>query len=168
MEALKAYLLDRFKGVTRLAVLGAGSMLKADDAAGCMVVENLKAAIKNENVLLCVGETAPENYSGKICAFNPSHLLLIDAADVGAAPGEIVEINPADVGGPTFCSHMLPLRVMVRYIEAHTGVDTVLLGLQYKSIAFDGEMTKPMAEAVDKLTRALTAFIEGVLINDGI
>ena len=160
MADFKQYLQERFKGVTRLAVLGAGSMLKADDAAGCVIVEKLKAAIQNENVLLCIGETAPENYSGKICAFMPSHLLLIDAADMGATPGEIAEINPDDVGGPTFCSHMLPLRIMVRYIVAHTGAEAVLLGLQYESIAFDGEMTKAMASTVEMLTKALTAFID--------
>ncbi len=160
MESLKQYLNERFKGATRLAILGAGSMLKADDAAGCVIVENLKAAVNSPNVLLCVGETAPENYSGKICSFKPTHVLLLDAADVGAAPGEIIEINPTDVGGPTFCSHMLPLRIMVSYIVDQTDADATLLGIQYQSIEFDGEMTQPMKAAVEALTNSLAQFIQ--------
>ncbi len=159
MQSLKSYLEARFAGAKRLAILGAGSVLKADDAAGCVIVENLKAIVNNPNVLLCVGETAPENYSGKICAFQPTHVLLLDAADVGGVPGEVVEINPSDVGGPTFCSHMLPLRIMVSYIVDQTGADTALLGIQYQSIAFDAEMTAPVKAAVDALTGALAGFI---------
>jgi hydrogenase maturation protease len=161
MPSLLSYLQERFSGVFRLAILGAGSMLKADDAAGCLVVENLKAAIgSHPNVLLCIGETAPENYSGKICAFKPSHLLLLDAADVGAAPGEIVEINPEDVGGPTFCSHMLPLKIMVNYIVNETRADAVLLGMQYETIKFDGRMSQKMEKAVQTLSDALLELIE--------
>lgn len=156
-------------GAQRLAVLGAGSTLRGDDAAGMRIVEKLQAAfdaLHCPELLLCPGETAPENYSGKIKQFCPTHLLVIDAADVGETPGSIVEIRPEDVGGPTFCSHMLPLRVMIRYLAQETEADVTLLGIQYKSIAFDTEMTEEMLSAVQELGGALERVIRELLITE--
>ncbi len=150
-------------GAERLAVIGAGSTLRADDAAGMEVVTRLAAEYSggaHPELLFCPGETAPENFSGQIRAFRPTHMLLIDAADVGAAPGEIVEIPPEKVGGPTFLSHMLPLKVLINYLSDGTGARTLLLGVQWQSMDFDGPMTSPVAAAVDELCAALRRAIE--------
>lgn len=166
MESLYEYLKERLNGAGRLAVLGAGSTLRGDDAAGMAVVEELQAAFDQTlwpDLLLCPGETAPENYSGKIKRFCPTHLVAIDAADVGKAPGTVVEIQPEDVGGPTFCSHMLPLRVMISYLAQETGADVTLLGIQYKSIEFDTAMTDEMQAAAKELSGALKQVIRDVL-----
>jgi len=155
---VRTLLKNWLKGFQSLAVLGAGSVLKADDAAGVRVVEGLEAALgvkARPDVLLCAGETAPENFSGKIRRFSPTHLLVVDAADVGQAPGSIVEIDPKDVGGPTFCSHMLPLRVMIEYLEQETGAKVLLLGIQPRSIAFDGPMSAEVKAAVEAVCGAL-------------
>lgn len=159
MDSVYMLLKERLKGVHKLAVLGAGSVLRADDAAGVRILENLLATLdpkKYPELLLCAGETAPENFSGKIRIFCPTHLLVIDAADVGQPPGAIVQINPQDVGGPTFCSHMLPLRVMIDYLTEETGAEITLLGIQYKSIKFDGEMTSEIQAAIDEVCCALS------------
>jgi len=167
LDAIYAFLKERLKKAQRLAVLGAGSTLRGDDAAGMCIVEELQAAFnaeQNPQILFCPGETAPENYSGKINQFCPTHLLVIDAADIGETPGSIVEIRPEDVGGPMYCSHMLPLRVMIRYLAQETGADVTLLGIQYKSIAFDTGMTDEMRAAVDELSGALKRVIRELLI----
>lgn len=162
VDSVYAFLKERLEGVQRLAVLGAGSTLKADDAAGVRVVESLQVVFDSKRrpeLLLCVGETAPENYSGKIKGFCPTHILVIDAADLGHEAGRVVEIRPQDVGGPTFCSHMLPIRVMIDYLKAETGADVTLLGIQYKSIAFDGEMSPEVRRAADALGDSLKRVI---------
>ncbi len=161
---LDVFLKERLGGAKRLAVLGAGSLLKADDGAGVIVTEQLMEACPPEHypdLLCCPGETAPENFSGKIISFKPDHLLVVDAADIGQEPGTIQEIDPQDVGGPTFCSHMLPLRVMIDFIVAHTNVPVTLLGIQPQSIDFDAPMTPVMEEAVEALCQGLTAVIKG-------
>lgn len=162
MQDLYAYLTQRLDGARRIAVLGAGSVLRGDDAAGVIVSERLREAFHADphpHALVCVGETAPENYSGKICNFQPTHVILVDAADVGAPAGEVIEIDPQKVGGPTFCSHMLPLRVMTNYIIDGTGADVMLLGIQYESLEFDSPMTQNVEAAARNLTAALTRFI---------
>ena len=160
MESIQAFLQDWLKDAASLAVLGAGSTLRADDAAGMVVTERLAELFPQDqypSLLFCPGETAPENYSGKIRAFAPSHLLVLDAADVGLEPGDITVIPHENVGGPTFCSHMLPLRVMINYLTDQIGASSALVGIQYQSLTFDGEMTEEVKAAVDELTGALEA-----------
>jgi len=123
-----------------------------------MILERLEERFPKEKypaLLFCPGETAPENYSGKIRQFAPTHLLVLDAADVGLTPGAIAVIPHENVGGPTFCSHMLPLRVMINYLADQIGAQSLLVGIQFQSLAFDGEMTDEVKCAVDELANAL-------------
>ena len=157
-----ALLKGKLRGARRLAVLGAGSTLRADDAAGIRAVEQLQdsfAPDKYPELLCCAGETAPENFSGAIKNFQPEHILVFDAADIGKMPGEAVEIDPACIGGPSFCSHMLPLKLMLDYLAGETGAKITLIGIQYQSLEFDRDMTQSVKESVDSLADALEKFI---------
>lgn len=161
MRDVNSFLTERLQGFTRLAVLGVGSVLRADDAAGMEVVRRMGAldrALPPE-VRFFAGETAPENFSGSIKRFAPSHLLIVDAADVGLYPGEFQDIDPADVGGPSFLSHMLPLKIMADYLAAETGAQVTLLGIQYRTLTFDGPMSREVEAAVQTVCQAL----EGIL-----
>jgi hydrogenase maturation protease HycI len=156
------FLKDWLHGAERLAIVGVGSTLRGDDAAGMRVVERLAEEYPEEfnpHLMFCPGETAPENFSGKIRAFNPTHLLLIDAADIGITPGEIVEIPADKVGGPGFLSHMLPLKVLVSFLAGDSGMKSMLLGVQYRSLEFDAPLTPEIAAAVDTLCDALRCAI---------
>jgi hydrogenase 3 maturation protease len=169
LESLNTFLRDKLESMTSLAVLGVGSQLRADDAAGMMLVEKLSQAFpkgKCSSLLLCPGETAPENYSGKIRTFAPSHLLIVDAADLSKEPGAFVDIDPRDVGGPTYCSHMLPIKVMVDYVVDGMDTNVTLLGIQYKSIAFDGEMSGEVQSTVDDVFESLRDLITEKLKKD--
>jgi hydrogenase 3 maturation protease len=148
--------------VRQLAVLGVGSTLRADDGVGMYIVERLIEIFSWENcpgLFFCLGETAPENFSGAIKNFHPDHILVFDAADVGKMPGEAVEIDPACIGGPTFCSHLLPLRLMLDYLTNETGAEVTLVGIQYQSLEFDGEMTPEVRKSADSLVAAVEIFI---------
>jgi hydrogenase 3 maturation protease len=154
LESIRDVIRTWLKDAKKLTVLGVGSTLRADDAAGMVLTDRLQAAFQQEKypeLLFCPGETAPENFSGKIRTFKPTHLLSVDAADVGLEPGTITVIDHEEVGGPAFLSHMLPLRVMINYLTDQTGASSLLLGIQYQSMAFDGEMTDEVKAAVDAL-----------------
>jgi hydrogenase 3 maturation protease len=161
MDDLFTFLTQRIGGFERLAVLGVGSVLRADDAAGMEVVRIVgeRLAPARPDVRLFGGETAPENFSGSILRFAPTHLLIVDAADVALAPGHVTEICPGDVGGPTYCSHMLPLKIMVDYLVRETGVQVTLLGIQYHTLEFDGAMSREVTQAVDTVCDTLMCVI---------
>jgi hypothetical protein len=99
--------LNRLKGATRVVLLGVGSDLRGDDAAGMMAAERLSHTPKL-NVLL--GGTAPENLTGEIKKLKPSHLLIVDAAEMKAEAGTIRLLTPEEIGGFSFSTHALPLK----------------------------------------------------------
>lgn len=171
MINLYEFLISRFRDVKRLAVLGVGSVLRADDAAGILIVETMKCVCESDHypdVRFYAGETAPENFSGKIRDFCPTHLLVIDAAELGQKPGDIFDIRPEDVGGPTFCSHMLPLKIMIDYLVHETGAAVTLLGIQYKNIDFDTDMTPDIKDTVDEVCKVLKNVIDKLLCTNKI
>ena len=160
MDDIQKRLKEKLSVAQRVVVLGVGSPLRSDDGAGMLVIENLLESLPScPQLLLCGGETAPENFTGKIKAFQPDLLIVVDACDVGLAPGAVVEIPPEKVGGPSFCSHMLPVKVMISYLVEETGTSAILLGFQYKTLLFDGPMSPEMEGAVDSFCGMLQGLI---------
>ena len=156
MNDLKKLLCEFLSGAERLAVLGAGSTLRGDDAAGMVLIERLQERFINaENIRCYPGETAPENYSGSISRFCPTHLLVVDAADMGEMPGAVFPVDPKDVGGVSCCTHMLPLKVMLTYLAQETGSKLLLLGIQPKSMEFEAPLSAEAEKAVDALYEAI-------------
>jgi len=162
MIELKQYLAERLEGVEKLAILGAGSRLKADDCAGTEVADRLIKRFGEAGttrLMVYSGETAPENYTGEIKRFGPNHLILIDAADFMEQPGAISSIQPCAVSGVSFSTHMLPLKVMLEYLSKEIACQTTILGIQPASTAFGAKMSSPVKEAVDELVSALEELI---------
>lgn len=157
MTDLNKYLSGLLAGTERLAILGAGSELMADDAAGVMITDALieRFGETPERFRVWSGSTAPECFTGVIKAFKPDHVLLIDAADFGGEPGELCTIDPAVVSGVSFSTHMLPLKVMLDYLEKEIGCRTTILGIQPASLEFAGEMTEKVRETVGEVIQAL-------------
>lgn len=160
MNRIVTLLREQLATPQKVVLLGVGSPLRSDDGAGMLVIEKLQESLPaHPNLLLCGGETAPENFTGKIKAFGPDLMIVVDACDVGLPPGKVVEIPPEKVGGPSFCSHMLPVKVMINYLIEETGTSALLLGFQYKTLMFDGPMSPEMATSVEDFCQGL----EGLL-----
>ncbi len=134
------------------AVLGVGSVLKADDAAGMILAEKLKKSAP-DGMLVTAGSTAPENFTGVIKAFSPDTLFIADAAEMGLAPGDIRIIDTDDIAGISFSTHMLPLSLMLSYLKAEIGCEVVCIGIQPQSTAFGEPVCAAVAAAVENLYR---------------
>ena len=98
---------------------------------------------------------APENSTAAIRRFKPSHVIIIDAAEMGAEPGTTRLIDPAAAGGASFATHGLPLSVLAGYLAAETGCAVILVGIQPRSLEFGETLTPAVAEAADALVTAL-------------
>ena len=109
---IKKELKKRLKGAKRIAVLGVGSELRADDAAGMLVAKNLA----NKNVEVFLAGAAPENFTGAIKKIKPTHVIIIDCADMKKKPGSVLLIDPARVSGVSFSTHTLPLNILAGYL----------------------------------------------------
>ncbi|HUI69544.1 MAG TPA: hydrogenase maturation peptidase HycI [Spirochaetia bacterium] len=142
----------------RVVILGVGSEIRADDAAGILVAERIRS-LGLPGVTAIAGGAAPENFTGEIRQLSPSHLVVVDAADMGEKPGTIRLILPDEISGVSFSTHSLPLNVLTDYLQKEVGCSVLIMGIQPRSLELDGsvcaEVTQAIEEAVDALGRCL-------------
>ncbi len=124
------FLENTIKPGLKYAVMGVGSELRSDDCAGMHFISYISRKLKRDDVLFIAGSTAPENFTGVIKNFAPDILFIIDAAHMGVKPGDVRVIPTSDIGGVSFSTHMLPLSVILRYIEAEAGCEAKFIGIQ--------------------------------------
>ncbi|MEN6369446.1 MAG: hydrogenase maturation peptidase HycI [Thermotogota bacterium] len=138
----------------RVVVVGVGSTLRSDDAAGLRIAEALRT-LALPNVLVLFGDTAPENVTGEVRRARPSHVLFVDAADLGESPGSVRLLDAAEIGGMSSSTHTLPLGVIADYLTRDLGCRVLFLGLQPKSVAFGEGLSREVSSAVAETTEAL-------------
>jgi hydrogenase 3 maturation protease len=137
-------------------VLGVGSPLRSDDVAGLLAARALARRFRGREDLLCLeGGSAPENLTGQIADFKPSHLVVVDCAELDGPPGS-VRIFPAELaGGVSSCTHSLPLGIIVDYLRGRCGCEVLLVGMRPKSLEFDGEPSREARRAARLVAAAL-------------
>ena len=121
-----------FRG--RVAVVGVGNPFRGDDAAGSLVARSLAGS--ELPYVVDAGEV-PESYAGSIAAWRPDAVLVVDAVDLGAAPGSMALLGRSDMAGCAVDTHRVPLRIVMHYLESVTGAATWLLAIQPENIGFD-------------------------------
>ncbi|UCD72998.1 MAG: hydrogenase 3 maturation endopeptidase HyCI [Candidatus Bathyarchaeota archaeon] len=142
------------QGATRVAILGVGSRVKRDDAVGLVVVDHLKGKVPSfVRVFDC--ETVPESFTGPIRRFSPSHVLIIDAAEMASNIGEIRFLYPDSIAESVFSTHILSLSVLSEYIVSEIGAKVLLLGIQPGDLRFGMELTPELHEVAVKLSHEI-------------
>lgn len=112
-------------------------------------------------VLFLAGSTAPENFTGDIKRFAPTHLVMVDCADMGINPGEAVILDPEKVGGISFSTHRMPISIMMRYLRIFIDCEILIVGIQPKSLKFGAKLSKEARSAVDGISSVLKDVIGG-------
>ena len=164
MKKLASVLKRKLDGARKVAILGVGSDIRGDDAAGIIVAQLIKKITakkkSKKKVKVFLGQTAPENLTGEIKKFNPSHLLIIDSADLGGRPGKVAAIDPENIGGISFCTHSLPIKVMTDYLQQSCpGLQVIIIGIQPESLAVGSDISRDVARAVEKLAGTLAELL---------
>ena len=161
MPDLKAKLQTALRGAERVAVLTVGSRLRGDDAVGLLTgdeLEKLPAPTGPGAARIAVfhGETAPENLTGEIRKFRPTHLVLVDAADMGLAPG-MTELIDLDAVGEeaSFSTHRMPVTVLLDYLHDATGCRSIIVGIQPASRAFSLTASAEMQQVARQVAQAI-------------
>lgn len=150
-KELKAWLSD----AERVVIAGIGNPIRMDDFVGVKIVQDLQGKI-SDKVYLIECETVPESYIQQIIDFNPTHVLLIDAAILGLKPGESQLINPEQLTNfPAFSTHMLPLRIFCEYLAKATKARIALLLMQPELADFGEGLTFEVGTAAKGIAKAL-------------
>jgi coenzyme F420 hydrogenase subunit delta len=117
-------------------VLGIGNLLFGDDGFGCAVVDYVeKHDSVPEAVCLLDAGTSVRKLLFTLCLspIRPRRVLILDAIDAGRTPGELFEINPADIPPvklDDFSLHQLPTSNLLRELQESCGVEVRVLACQ--------------------------------------
>jgi hydrogenase 3 maturation protease len=153
----------RLDGAKRLAILGVGSELRSDDVAGLLVARSIARKFRGKEGLLVVeGGTAPENLTGPLLGFEPSHLVVVDCAELDAPPGSIALFPVESIGGLSSSTHSLPLSVIFDYLRKSSPCEILIVGIMPKSLEFDGSPTREARRAAALVTKALARAIRAM------
>jgi hydrogenase 3 maturation protease len=156
-QQLQQLLTQRLQKATSVALLCVGAELRGDDGVGMRVGRILEQpGAGHPRLGVHLGSSAPESCTGPIRTQGPSHLVIIDAAHLGAEPGAMALLERDDIAGMSFCTHALPLHVIVDYIVASTpGLEVLLLGVQPQEMGFDEPLTPVIEAAAQSLAQML-------------
>ena len=164
MRNQAAKLKKKLHNAQRVAVLGVGSELRGDDVAGLLVAQQIGKTIAEQNtsseVRVFIGETAPENLTGEIKKFQPTHLIIIDAAELNKKPGHIEIMEPETIGGTSFCTHSLPLKIVIGYLLESFKFQAIIIGIQPKTLTFGAQPTKEVVAAAKNIAKAITKLLK--------
>jgi hydrogenase 3 maturation protease len=142
-------------GAVRVVIAGIGNPIRMDDSVGVKIVQDLRGKV-SDNVLLIECETVPESFIQRIIDFNPTRVLLIDAAILGSKPGESRLTNPEQLTGyPAFSTHMLPLRIFCEYLAKTTRASIALLLIEPKQADFGEGLTSEIDASAQNIVNAL-------------
>ena len=154
------------EAAARVAILGVGNEFNGDDAAGILTSRALRRsqarALLSPSVLVIDAGLAPENFSGKLRSYEPQLVILIDAAHMDASPGEIRWLDWQAAGGQSASTHTLPLSMFSNYITRELGCKVVLLGVQPLQTMPGHPVSRPVRNAVSRLTRGLSQNLRSV------
>ena len=122
-------LAERLRGARRIAVVGIGDELNPHDRLGMLAARDIDG-LGLPCIKVFLAATVPESVTGPIRRHKPDHILLLDAADMGARAGTVAVVRPQDIGARLFSTHALPLTVVMKFLEADAKAPVTLIGLQ--------------------------------------
>ena len=122
-----------------------------DDAVGCRVAELLLG--KNISGVVDCG-TTPENHVAALREKPPSALLIVDAADMGLASGELRRLSLEELDAVATASHGIPMSLL---LSPFTGVFQIsVLGIQPAAT----RLGTPLSESAKKAASRVADLIE--------
>lgn len=149
-------------------MLAVGNTMMGDDGAGPMLFD-LMQANPIEGWQAINGGSSPESVSHQVRALKPQRLLIVDAADIGLAPGEIRIIDPDDIAEMFIMStHNLPLNFLIDQLKEDIE-EIIFLGIQPDLVGFYMPMNDKVISAVQRVYAALPNWqgLGGFTLFDG-
>lgn len=131
----------RVQNTKRLALVGIGDELNPPDRLGMYMARELEQQhLPGVNVFFA--GTVPESVTGPLRRYQPEQVLFLDAADLGARPGTVAVIDPDRIHASLVSTHVLPLSVVMDYVEQESGADATLLGIQPDLTGSDRDLSE--------------------------
>jgi hydrogenase 3 maturation protease len=129
---------------------------KSDDRLGVALAGRLAGLLRHEpRVCVVSAGEAPENFTGAVRAFRPSHALLLDAVDHGLAPGTAFLADEHSIAAGDMTSHHLPLKLLMRFLRDSIPCRVVLVGVQPQNLRPGNTLSLPVKKTLPRLAEML-------------
>jgi len=143
----------------RVVIAGIGNPLRKDDFVGVKIVRSLQGRV-SKSVYLIECETVPESFIEQIAEFNPTHILLIDAALLDDKPGVSKLVGSDQLANrPAVSTHALPLQIFCEYLRKTTGAKIAMLAIQPKDASFGEGLTTEVEKTSTEMTGLLSRIL---------
>ena len=131
-------------------LLGIGHPRHGDDALGPVFAR----AFRHPDWRCINATTVPENYTGLVRRLHPGLLVLLDAADLGQAPGTLRRLSPDAILSREFGTHAGSIGQLANYL-ADCAERIVILGIQPATTVPGARLSPPVRAALKSLACAL-------------
>jgi hydrogenase 3 maturation protease len=131
-------------------LLGVGNRLLGDDGIGPEVA----TALAGSHWQTIDAGVSPENVTGEVAREAPDLLVVVDAADMGLAPGSIRRLPWDDAPRMLVSTHGLPLPFILDRLREAAGA-IVLIGVQPSRLVLGEDLTDVARDAVRALVTLL-------------
>ena len=139
----------------QISILGFGNRYWRDDGAGSHIAEALKTVAGLNAV---DGGSVPENHLEAVIRNKPDTILLIDAADFGAAPGEARLFSPDELALTGLSTHAGSPRMLARYLTARCQARVMMLAIQPVDNSEGEALSAEVSATADQLVKFLSGF----------
>ncbi len=144
---LKSFLKDRQK----LLFLTIGNELRGDDGLGPYFAREFSKFRKGDDIIILDGGTVPENFTGKIRKEDPTHIIIVDAVEMGEVPGTISIIEEEKIAEYNISTHAMPISFLIKYLKANGDFKIIVLGVQPARIELSDEISADVKKAIEKI-----------------
>ena len=156
-------LLNKFtsflKDAKSVVVIGMGNELRSDDAVGLHVVRLLKPYTTNR-LKVFEGHMTPEAFIRPTCAEHPTHVLIVDAAELHSEPGVWQIISSDEIEEGLFTTHAIPATEVAAEFQRRCSAKVAFLGIQPKlrevSLSQSMECQRAAKEIADIIRRIMS------------
>jgi hydrogenase 3 maturation protease len=128
-------------------LLGVGNRSRGDDGVGSYLIKRLQ---KKVNIPLLDAGDVPENCISQIESSGANMVLIVDAADFNASPGEIALIDFADMRKNGVSTHTANLDLLFKVIPSSKRPETLLVAIQPGSSTGKG-LSEAVRDSLDGL-----------------
>lgn len=134
-------------------ILGIGNTLRSDDGAGSVLASRIKGRVP---FTVIDAGPSPENYLEKIIKDKPDSVIIVDAADFGAIPGEFKLCVAKELRAINlFATHNVSIDALINYLQNNLKADIIVLIIQPKSTSFGDKLSREVSGTLDKIEKLL-------------
>jgi hydrogenase maturation protease len=137
----------------KIVLCGVGCLGRGDDGFGPLLARRL-CGTPGLEVLDC-GDRL-EDYTLDVARAEPDTVLVADAVDLHARPGDVALLGPDALPRAAGDTHRASLRVAMEYLGMRTGAKVLLLGVQPAVLTDRDELSPELSATLERVAEILT------------